>query len=283
MSIGNSLCFSNLPSSLVSGVGNGPAGCHCTLKLLDLDHLRTCLLHRGEAALCREWLHPVEQEKLSSLLHQKRHLEWLGGRICVKEALRCFFIHSPYPAEVPAPHLQIIHAPSGRPLVHQGMLNGEMVIPHISISHSGRYALALAAAAPCGIDIQENRETLGRVQERFCSQGEGRLMMDLLPGLDSSEHLTLLWAAKESVKKAVVLEAMPGFLELELRRIDLSHGPDHPGGLRFTFAFAVGNHGELGAKASLPAQFQALVCLDRGYGIALCLSSPASFPGFHHA
>jgi len=251
--------------------------------MLDLDHLRACILQRDEAALCREWLHPVEQEKLSSLRHQKRHLEWLGGRICVKEALRCFLKNSRHPAEVPAANLQIIHAASGRPLVHQGVLNGDMVIPHISISHSGKYALAVAAAAPCGVDIQENRETLGRVQERFCSQAEGRLMMDLLPGLDSSEHLTLLWAAKESVKKAVVLEAMPGFLELELRRIDLSHGPDHPGGLRFTFAFAVGNHGKLGATASLPAQFQALVCLDRGYGIALCLSSPTSFPGFHHA
>jgi len=251
--------------------------------MLDLDHLRACILQRDEAALCREWLHPVEQEKLSSLRHQKRHLEWLGGRICVKEALRCFLKNSRHPAEVPAANLQIIHAASGRPLVHQGVLNGDMGIPHISISHSGKYALALAAAAPCGVDIQENRETLGRVQERFCSQAEGRLMMDLLPGLDSSEHLTLLWAAKESVKKAVLLQAMPGFLELELSRIALGHGLDHPGGFLFTFAFTKEDQGKLGATASLPVQFQALVCLDHGYGIALCLSSASPFPGFHYA
>jgi 4'-phosphopantetheinyl transferase EntD len=288
MSIANSLWFADLPRSLAlmvgNGVGNGGGGGRLAVKLLDLDHLRAVLLHRDEAALCREWLHPLEQEKLSSLRHQKRHLEWLGGRICVKEALRCFMLHSrPQAPEVPAPHLQIIHAPSGRPLVCQGVVIGDMAIPHISISHSGKYAMAVAAADPCGVDIQENRETLGRVREQFCSQAEGRLLMDLLPGLDSFEHLALLWAAKESVKKAVLLESMPGFLELELTRIDCRHGSDHHGGLLFTFALAVEDQGKVGTLASLSSPFQALVCLDQGYGVALCLSCASPFPGFHHA
>jgi 4'-phosphopantetheinyl transferase EntD len=158
-----------------------------------------------------------------------------------------------------------------------------MAIPHISISHSGRYAMAVAAAAPCGVDIQENRETLGRVRERFCSPAEDRLLTRRLPGLEPSEHLALLWAAKESVKKAVLLEPMPGFLELELTRIDCRHGLDHHGGLLFTFALAVEDQGKVGTRASLSSPFQALVCLDQGYGIALCLSCASPFPGFHHA
>jgi phosphopantetheinyl transferase (holo-ACP synthase) len=143
--------------------------------------------------------------------------------------------------------------------------------------------MAVAAAAPCGVDIQENRETLGRVRERFCSPAEGGLLSLRLPGLEPSEHLALLWAAKESVKKAVLLEPMPGFLELELTRIDCSIGSDHAGGLLFTFALAMEDQGNVGTLASLSSPFQALVCLDQGYGIALCLSCASPFPGFHHA
>jgi 4'-phosphopantetheinyl transferase EntD len=284
MSSGNSLCFSDLPPSLIPGLSNCFAGCRLEMKILDLEHLRDCILEQGEAALCREWLHPLEQETLSSLLHQKRHIEWLGGRICAKEALRCFLKNTrPHPPEVPAPGLQIIHAPSGRPLLHPGLLNENIVIPHASISHSGKYALALAADAPCGIDIQENREPLGRIQERFCSQSEGRLLMRLLLGIEPSEHLTLLWAAKESVKKAVLMESMPGFLELVLNRIDFSHGLGHPGSFLFTFAFNANDQRESGETTLPSLQFQALVCLYHGYGVGLCISSASSFPGFHHA
>jgi len=54
--------------------------------MLDLDHLAT-LIHTGEEQTIRqEWLHRREEEKLQTLHYEKRHLEWLGGRICAKEA-----------------------------------------------------------------------------------------------------------------------------------------------------------------------------------------------------
>ena len=277
MTVSHPIRFSALPPSLIAGIGNIFARSHLEAKILELASLRELVHHQEEEALRREWLHREEQEKLSTLRYQKRHVEWLGGRICVKEALLAFLKSAgPLSADVSAPRLRIVSAPSGRPLLRQGADSGTMAVPHISISHSGEYVMAVAATVPCGIDIQENRDALGRVKEKFCDAAEEKMMMHLLAALAPSEHLTLLWAAKEAVKKGVILERMPGFLELRLHRIESVLAPDHPGCFLFTFAFLVDNPGKAGAPPASSSQFQALVCLHQGYGIGLCLSSSHS-------
>jgi len=274
MTSGHPIRFLTLPPSLVAGIGNTFARFHLEAKLLELASLRELVHQKEEEALRREWLHPQEQEIVSSLVHKKRHIEWLGGRICVKEALLAFFKSAgSLSADVSAPRLQIVTAPSGRPLLRQGAVAGKLAAPHISISHSGEYAMAVAAAVPCGIDIQENRDSLGRVKEKFCGAAEEKMMTRSLAALAPSEHLTLLWAAKESVKKGAILERMPGFLELKLERIDTVLAPDRQGCFLFTFCYLVDNPGKGGAPPASSPQFQALVCLHQGYGIGLCLSS----------
>jgi phosphopantetheinyl transferase (holo-ACP synthase) len=274
MTVGHPIRFSILPQSLVAGIGKTFVRFHLEMKILELASLRELVRQKEEETLRREWLHPQEQETVSALIHKKRHVEWLGGRICVKEALLAFLKSAgPLSANVSAPRLQIVTAPSGRPMLRQGAVAGKMAAPHISISHSGEYAMAVAAAVPCGIDIQENRDALSRVKEKFCGAAEEKMMTRSLAALAPSEHLTLLWAAKESVKKGAILDRMPGFLELKLYRIDTVFTPDRQGCFLFSFAFLVDNPGRAGAPPASSPQFQALVCLHQGYGIGLCLSS----------
>ena len=81
--------------------------------------------------------------------------------------------------------------------------------------------MAVAASTWCGIDIQADSASLVRVKDRFCSREEEDLLGHHLKKLQLSDHLTLLWAAKEAVKKGADLERMPGFLDLVLTDIQV--------------------------------------------------------------
>jgi len=272
MTAGHPVHFSILPPSLAAGIGSAFPRLRPGVALLCLAGLRTYAGQEGEESLRREWLHREEQEKFSTLRHSKRRVEWLAGRICVKEALSCFLKNTGTQAagSVTPSHLRIVTAASGRPLLHPGTLTGEMPSPHLSISHSGAYALAVAAAVPCGIDIQENRETLGRVREKFCGPAEEKILTRVLAALAPTERLGLLWAAKESIKKAAILERMPGFLELTLRRIDIL-APGRRGCFCFTLGFVAEDPREFGQVSLSSPPFRVLVCPYQGYGIGLCV------------
>ena len=252
--------------------------------MLDLDHLRALIEEGQEGAICQDWLHGTEQEKLSTLHYQKRHLEWLGGRICAKQAARQYLLHGSQgnpsePATLHAPHLLITSAPSGRPLLDPGILPEDLNKPHLSISHSRRYALAVAASTPCGIDIQATSDALGRVQDRFCAREEEELLGRHLQKLQPSDHLTLLWAAKEAVKKATDFDRMPGFLDLALTHIQSISETDSPANCLFTLDYQ-DRHQE---SCTPQLQFQVTVCLYQGYGIGLCVIPSQPCPGADNA
>ena len=86
----------------------------------------------------------------------------------------------------------------------------------ISISHSGDYVVALAAQVKCGIDLQQQKSALLRVQEKYCSDAESEILETCLADNAVVTRFTLLWAAKEAAKKALSPWQMPGFLDLEL-------------------------------------------------------------------
>lgn len=282
MTAGHPVHFSALPPSLAAGISATFPRWRLEVTLLPLARLRDCQGQKEEESLRREWLHREEQEKLAFLRHSKRRVEWLGGRICVKEALSRFFQQTrPQSTASAASHLRIMTAPSGRPLLHPGAVTGSMT-PHLSISHSGEYAMAVAAANPCGIDIQENRDALSRVKEKFCGAAEEKILARVLASLAPLERLSLLWAAKESIKKAAILEPMPGFLELTLHRID-TFGPDCHDCFCFTLGYVVDDRGRPGAMALSPPPFQVLVCQHQNYGIGLCVAPAPAAPETSHA
>jgi 4'-phosphopantetheinyl transferase EntD len=170
------------------------------------------LHHPAVAAL----LHPSEIARFNEYRYAKRRAEYLTGRLCAKLALALFWTaqgddRPPVPAEV-----EIVNGATGRPQVNIAGWTTQP-LPQISISHGGEYGAAIAVAVPCGIDIQEHKEALLRVRDRYCTAGEFRLLEESLTAWEPLAALALLWAAKEAAKKTLSFWRMPGFHELELR------------------------------------------------------------------
>lgn len=194
-----------------------------------------------------------ELELLHSYTMEKRQREWLAGRICAKMAATDFLaLHCSKPLKMNK--IIIDSMPSGRPYVTWPASNQPLKCD-LSISHSNRYAIALAATATCGVDIQEPRPTLLRVKDRFCLREEEALLNNVMTGQDQIPALTLLWAAKEAVRKAYSLQFIPEFLQLKLNSVE----PNRNGWLRVTF-----RHTHISPT---------VICgFYKNYGIAICIA-----------
>lgn len=281
--------FTPLPESLSLATSKIFSRTRLQAIMLNLNQLCT-LLHNGEEkVICEKWLHRNEEEKLNSLHYEKRHLEWLGGRICAKEASLRYLQGShgdqSKQAAIHAPLLQIMPSASGRPFLDAMVPPDNLSMPHISISHSKGFAMAVAASSHCGLDIQADSKSLERVKDRFCSGEEEKLLGRELKHLQLPQHLTLLWAAKEAVKKASTLESMPGFLDLMLTHIQTIagnglesrvpkmalQGPIQKRESQTTCLFTLDFQEEREKSFSRGLQFQVAVCLYQGYGMGLCV------------
>ncbi len=172
------------------------------------------LLDRSVAGL----LHPNETAQAVAYKLAKRRAEYIAGRICAKLALAGFWAGK---GDHPAPSaVEIVNDPTGRPIVQfvatPGFKEKKWPSPEISITHGGAYGAALATDAPCGIDLQEQKDNLLRVKDKYCTADEYRLLQACLPEMEQIPRLSLLWAAKEAAKKALGAWWMPGFLDLQL-------------------------------------------------------------------
>ncbi len=271
----NSMPFAPLPELLISGSGSNFFTTPLSAAMLDLGRLRAMVEDGQEEDLCQQWLHPKEQEKLQTLRYQKRHLEWLGGRICAKKACLHYLTGGnddmqPEPAAPDAAHLQFMIAESGRPFLNPNAVPEQGTVPHVSISHSRGYALAIAASTPCGIDIQAVSDALLRVKDRFCSPEEEELLARHLQKLQPGERLALLWAVKEAIKKTGVFNQMPGFLDLVLTGIQPAPQTASPGApCLFHLDYKDRRENPAGRKQHIPTA----ACLHEGYGIGLCTTT----------
>lgn len=230
---------------------------HFSPAIIDLHQLqrdwpRTAVITES-AGLLTYW----EREKISSFKRDKRFYEWLGGRLAAKLAVmrQLGLDHTPSTLS----ELEIRNSESGRPWLSAPKTAPTTEPVEISISHSGRYGLAVAAGCPCGIDIQEDRDSLTRVRDHFCEDAEEAIMADLFPAIDTQLRLNLLWAAKEAVKKALSSTKMPAFLDIEL--LSSSSAANTTGSLKFSI-YSNSHNGQL---------VSALCGLKETYGLALCL------------
>ena len=178
--------------------------------------------------LARQYLNADESPQWSGFHLEKRRAEWLGGRLAAKWAASGFMGET-------APewrNLAIRNEEDGRPYITAGNCS---VAPFVSISHSGPMAAALAANLPCGLDLQEPGERIHRVKERFVAPKEADILSGSLPPFTETQRLTLLWAAKEAVRKAVRITPLLGLLEIRLLAGDGGRGtPQEPLALTFT-------------------------------------------------
>lgn len=197
-----------------------------TCVVFDLLRLDKQINRTGVEKIIRQYLAPSEQEYWNRLAYVKRKREWLGGRLAAKYAA-ARLLSSPISADSNWSELTLMYDANGRPFLKPAYPKMMLPLPDISISHSADLAAAMAASRGlCGIDIQKITARVGRVRKRFCTETEEQILASFFAHIPA-EHpilLTKLWAAKETVRKAVKPRPAPGFLELELAGITAMPG-----------------------------------------------------------
>jgi phosphopantetheinyl transferase len=206
--------FTSLPVGLSSLADTLFPGSVSTAVILSLTHLSNQPNHT-----LTHWLHEKEFTQLAEFSLEKRHREWLGGRLCAKQGLRIYLRQHGKTSFLPRHHqCRVASEKSGRPYFTQ--LEGvDFSFPELSISHSKEYAAAMISGSHCGIDIQYPAENLSRVKECFATDKEELLIHESLPQLSELQQLALIWAGKEAIKKMLSPTGMPGFKELTLNRV----------------------------------------------------------------
>lgn len=183
------------------------------LGCVELAGLASCT-----SEMASEYLRADELERWAGFSQEKRHNEWLGGRVAAKWAAAKLLGET----AVDWQGLAIRNEGDGRPSV---AAEAHAVAPFISISHSGPLAAALAANLPCGLDIQQPGANILRVKKRFALREEEDILASSLPeAFTETQRLTMLWAAKEAVRKAVRTSPLLGLLEICLLAGPGGHG-----------------------------------------------------------
>jgi phosphopantetheinyl transferase len=145
---------------------------------------------------------------------RKRH--WLNGRIAAKDAVRHYLWRKHGHRALFPKELAISNAPSGQPRVQPHITEPYVQPLHISITHKGRLAAAIAARHPVGIDV----ETIEARSDSFLALAFSAEELELLPSHGREEWIARAWAAKEAVGKVAGtgLRANPRAFRLEAIR-----------------------------------------------------------------
>jgi phosphopantetheinyl transferase len=200
-------------------------GCHSlfqrnatqlSLSVIRLSQLGTNVI---DPNLVETYLTPAERERLASFTFAKRHLEWLGGRIAAKKAALGLVVNRPYPP-LTYQDLSVETHGTGRPFLHC-RTNNSVILPEISISHSGTFAGCLAVTdQACGLDLQRVTAKVVTIRDYFASNSELALFLSPPHDLEESSALTLLWSAKEAFRKATSCQPLLGFTEITLHSLE---------------------------------------------------------------
>ncbi len=158
------------------------------------------------AIACRRFLVADERTQFAGIRNDKRRLEWLAARICVKLlAKRDGMIAG-------VKDCQVSKSPSGRPYLTTA--DGEPIASFgdCSLSHKGRFAcacLSSKASLRVGVDVEEISVRLSRIQGAFWHP------CDTL-GLEASTatDLAVRWTLKEAYSKTIGAGMRVGFQNL---------------------------------------------------------------------
>ena len=185
------------------------------VAMIKLEHLQK--KRPGSNCDPVHFLSRPELEKHDLFKYEKRRTEWLGGRVAAKKAV---LDHLEIPVTVETMVKWPVFADeTGRPFFKSAQ-HPEI---SLSISHSNGIASAMVATSPsCGLDIQKITNATIRVKEKFCKEAEETVLStSLAPQHKKATNLTLLWAAKEALRKALSGRPLTGFLAMKLDKIGL--------------------------------------------------------------
>ena len=189
------------------------------LTTVNLEELKNALPHEELHKKAEEMLTQKEVNILKSFSYSKRRMEWLGGRIAVKQA--ALILLERVKSENMT-SLSVHSKENGAPeLVHN--ITGVKNLS-ISISHSGNFAVGMATfAANCGVDIQKISEKTLKVVTKFAEPDEIKRLEQALPECGTIKQLSLLWSAKEAYKKALLADQPAIFQGVRLESIRVDH------------------------------------------------------------
>ncbi|MHA7682637.1 4'-phosphopantetheinyl transferase family protein [Cupriavidus sp. PET2-C1] len=186
---------------------------------IDLEALAAqCPGHACAGWPASAWLHAEELSRLQAFPMRKRRIEWLGGRLAGKQALRVLQAHRRSPGTEAAREWHIRNGEDGRPV-----FAGKAV--HLSISHGRRIAMAAVGEVPVGIDVEGFDALRARSLDTLLWPSEVRVMRRALGALPT-EARAFLWCLKEALFKAFGQNGFARFA-CALRLRDW-HGPDRP-------------------------------------------------------
>lgn len=121
---------------------------------------------------------PEDEIVYDSIRNRNRKLQWLGCRMALSHLLQ-------------TPEIGIRYNEYGKPFLVSGMAN-------ISFTHCGIFGAAICSTrCKVGIDLEQVREKISRVAERFLTPDERSMVSDE----ERLETLTLFWAVKETLYK----------------------------------------------------------------------------------
>jgi len=179
--------------------------------LVDLQQVSKAL-EQEESRLPEQLLSEPEQAYFKRFSYPKRRREWLGGRAAAKSAMLELIGAGQLPGRLQ--QLSILPDDHGRPVPDA------MPDIAISISHSDRFAVTLAVRGPsCGIDLQKISSKLSGLTDRFASAEELLILNSQPVHEDEATRLTMLWAAKEALKKRMLYDQPAIFSGIRLQRI----------------------------------------------------------------
>ena len=196
-------------------IGNEP---FMICVVIDLRKFAGEIEKLGEEQVIARYLSSQEQEYWNRLTSAKRKREWLGGRFAAKYVAAELLTRGGNDVEWST--LAVLYDIKGRPVL---AANDKGVdLPDISISHSGDLAASMAVnTGLCGIDIQKITDRVVRIRDRFCTTQEEQILLSFFSA-SNEQNITVLsklWAAKEALRKIEKSSVLPGFLELELKKI----------------------------------------------------------------
>jgi phosphopantetheinyl transferase len=191
---------------------------HC-LALIDLERLDGLLHNEQKRKNFSSLLTREERDIFRSFSYPKRQIEWLGGRIACKTAILLLFNKNPSGEQMN--RIAVLPGDGGSPEI--GSEWPFELPPAVSISHSKRFAVGMAArTAACGVDVQKVTDQTRKVVNRFAEPDEIILLAEKIPVLDELQRLSLLWSAKEAVKKTLFKNQPVIFQGVLLKRLQIN-------------------------------------------------------------
>ncbi len=166
-----------------------------------------------------------EIERINGLRFPKRRWEWMFGRITGKQLLK---VCETSCIGKSLPKIRIENEPEGAPYA---MVENQIVPGCLTISHSGRFAMAAHSPNPglqIGVDLEQVEHRAESFLFDFFTPAEVRIAQSL-PDAVRDTWITIAWSAKESVLKAI----RKG-LRLDTRMVEIGQAESLMDGGQFT-------------------------------------------------